>query len=312
MQQQGHYDIFISYRRQGGSAYAQLLYERLTRMGYSVFYDVISIKQGKFDEAIYKRIESAKDIVVILTPGALDRCRNEDDWVRAEICHAIGHRKNIIPLMADGFCFPKEEDLPEVIRPMARYNGVELPSMPYLDTAIKLLCAKFLTKEPDPIPDPKPKHAPTPKSDSTLELKRKLATPTLLLLSCLILLSLTAGLIFGFTSYKYVECSNPYYCPIPMEEHIGCSCGDPYCPIVYHYSNSSEEVICCMIVLAVAIMGLFLIRVKNLSYSVFLTLLCCTVGILPYTVYLFTQIGEALRNRERWKEELKTAESRQG
>ncbi len=35
--------IFISYRRDGGDVLAQLLYERLTKDGYDVFYDIGSI-----------------------------------------------------------------------------------------------------------------------------------------------------------------------------------------------------------------------------------------------------------------------------
>ena len=32
--------VFISYRRDGGELGAQLIYEHLIRLGYSVFYDI--------------------------------------------------------------------------------------------------------------------------------------------------------------------------------------------------------------------------------------------------------------------------------
>ena len=47
------YQIFISYRRDGGDMLAQLLFDRLTHLGFSVFYDVESLRSGKFNEALY-------------------------------------------------------------------------------------------------------------------------------------------------------------------------------------------------------------------------------------------------------------------
>ena len=38
------YDIFISYRRDGGDTLAQLIYDRLTDRGYSVFLDIESLR----------------------------------------------------------------------------------------------------------------------------------------------------------------------------------------------------------------------------------------------------------------------------
>ena len=99
---QKKYDIFISYRR---SAYdtANLIATRLKSAGYSVFFDMETLRSGKFNEQLYYVIENCTDFLLVLPPGALDRCVNEDDWVRLEVQHAMNHNKNIIPIMLNGY-----------------------------------------------------------------------------------------------------------------------------------------------------------------------------------------------------------------
>ena len=65
------YDIFISYRRDGGDTLAQLIYDRLTDRGYSVFLDIESLRSGKFNEKLFSVIDECRDVVVILPPGSL-------------------------------------------------------------------------------------------------------------------------------------------------------------------------------------------------------------------------------------------------
>lgn len=91
------YDIFISYRRDGGDMMAHILYERLTQKGYSVFQDVESLRSGKFNTAIYEKIEQCKDVILILPPNGLDRCIDEEDWVRKEIIFALKNKKKHNP-----------------------------------------------------------------------------------------------------------------------------------------------------------------------------------------------------------------------
>ena len=82
------YDVFISYRRDGGDVTAKHLRDALTERGYRVFLDVESLRNGPFNEALYEVIENTKDFLLILPPNGLDRCVNENDWVRLEIEHA--------------------------------------------------------------------------------------------------------------------------------------------------------------------------------------------------------------------------------
>ncbi len=46
------YDLFISYRREGGDATALFLREKLTQRGLRVFLDIIDLYKGYFDEAL--------------------------------------------------------------------------------------------------------------------------------------------------------------------------------------------------------------------------------------------------------------------
>ncbi|MDE7354932.1 MAG: TIR domain-containing protein [Acetatifactor sp.] len=117
------YDIFISYRRDGGESTARILRDELTEKGYRVFLDVESLSSGSFDTKLFSVIDECRDFLVILSPGALNRCGEEEDWVRLEIEHALEKDKNIIPVFLRGFTFP--EKMPESIERLRHLNGVE-------------------------------------------------------------------------------------------------------------------------------------------------------------------------------------------
>lgn len=116
--------VFISYRRDGGSRLARVVQMELERRGYPCFLDVDDLGAEHFDDRLLREIERAPNFVVILAPGSLDRCRRKEDWLRREIVHALQHRRNVVPLLADGFQFPPEEDMAEELRDLPRLNGV--------------------------------------------------------------------------------------------------------------------------------------------------------------------------------------------
>ena len=107
------YDIFISYRRDGGAETAKHLRDILTAKGYSVFFDTDSLRNGAFNQELINVIRNCKDFILILSPNALDRCVNDGDWVRQEIACALESDKNIVPVMHKNFRFP--EKLPDDI-----------------------------------------------------------------------------------------------------------------------------------------------------------------------------------------------------
>ena len=74
--------IFVSYRREGGQELARLILDHLNFRGYDVFLDTESLGGGTFNTKLLQRIRESSDFVLILTPGALDRCVNKSDWVR--------------------------------------------------------------------------------------------------------------------------------------------------------------------------------------------------------------------------------------
>ena len=138
--------VFISYRRNGGETLAQLIHDRLVDRAFHVFYDIESLKSGTFDTKLYEKIEECDDFILILSPMALDRCVNEDDWVRCEIKHALKHNKNIIPIFMRGFAF--QNSLPDDIQPITKMNGVEFETMEYLNARIDKLVS-MLSSTPD-------------------------------------------------------------------------------------------------------------------------------------------------------------------
>ena len=109
------YDIFISYRRKGGAQYARILQLMLIQRGYNVFLDYDELTDGKFGEHIIKAIKQAPRFIMVLSAGALERCKNEDDWVRQEILLALAEDKKIIPVNPDSTFDGVPADIPEGI-----------------------------------------------------------------------------------------------------------------------------------------------------------------------------------------------------
>ena len=92
------YDIFISYRRVGGADFARQMQLALKTIGYKVFLDFDELKDGVFDRRIEMAINHSKVFLFVLSPHALDRCKNEDDWVRREIECALISKCHIVPV----------------------------------------------------------------------------------------------------------------------------------------------------------------------------------------------------------------------
>lgn len=139
------YDIFISYRRSSYDT-ANLIATRLKAAGYSVFFDMETLRTGKFNEQLYEAIDKCKDFVLILPPDALDRCVNEDDWVRLEVCRAMSGNKNIIPIMLNGFVWPTP--MPQGMEELNVYHALTASSVEYFDLSMERLQSKYLISKP--------------------------------------------------------------------------------------------------------------------------------------------------------------------
>lgn len=101
MAQEKKYDIFISYRREGGKNIARLLKTELGLRGYHAFLDFDELKDGRFDKRIMDAIDAAPVFMFILSEHALDRCVDENDWVRREIEYAMETERHIVPINPD-------------------------------------------------------------------------------------------------------------------------------------------------------------------------------------------------------------------
>lgn len=135
------YDIFISYRRSSYDT-ANLIATRLRAAGYSVFFDMETLRSGKFNEQLYNVIDSCIDFILVLPPNALDRCVNEDDWVRLEILRAMNAEKNIVPVMLNGFTWPNP--MPDKLEELPNYQALTASSIEYFDLAMERLQNKYL------------------------------------------------------------------------------------------------------------------------------------------------------------------------
>lgn len=134
------YDVFISYRREGGGEVARLIYDRLKMADLTVSFDKDTLQSGNFNDELLKRIAECKNFVVILNRGCFDRTLQgvprEHDWLRIEIASALYNRKNIIPVRMPGFEFP--EGLPKDIDEIRSKNWVNY-DLEYIDA----VCAKL-------------------------------------------------------------------------------------------------------------------------------------------------------------------------
>ena len=132
---EGKYEIFISYRRVYGGYAARLIYNELREHDMTAFYDLKSMRTGKFDEQIRNAVRNAEYVIAVLTPGCLDPCGDED-WMREELMLALETDKKIINVMVDGFDFP--EELPENLKQITKRHGLHM-NAEYIDSFMEAL-----------------------------------------------------------------------------------------------------------------------------------------------------------------------------
>lgn len=101
MAEKNKYDIFISYRRDGGAQYARILQLMLIQRGYKVFLDYDELRDGTFSDRIKAAIKAAPVFMLVLSVGSMARCVNEDDWVGKEILLAVQEGKYFVPIDPD-------------------------------------------------------------------------------------------------------------------------------------------------------------------------------------------------------------------
>ena len=132
--------VFISYRRPN-LPWALFIWQNLTIHGYDVFFDYQSIDSGNFEKVILENIRARAHFIIVLTLSALERCKNPGDWLRREIETAIDEKRNIVPLMLEGFDFGSpsvKESLTGKLASLSTFNGLPVPDAYALEAMDRL------------------------------------------------------------------------------------------------------------------------------------------------------------------------------
>ena len=116
------YDIFISYRRDGGAQYARILQLMLIQRGYKVFLDYDELRDGTFSERIKAAIEASPVFMPVLSAGSMQRCVDEGDWVRKEILLAAQEGKHFVPINPDRTFDGVPNDVPKALKDAIECN----------------------------------------------------------------------------------------------------------------------------------------------------------------------------------------------
>ena len=111
------YDVFISYRRQGGAVKAELTKDELAKRGFResrMFMDTRSLSSGNYMDIILKAVEQSRNMVVIITKDCLEGLTEDSPWAQ-EIACAIAKGKIIVPVYFDGITEIDREKLPALL-----------------------------------------------------------------------------------------------------------------------------------------------------------------------------------------------------
>lgn len=126
------YDIFISYRHNGGKQVARIIHKWLSEEGYSTFFDDESLREGRWDKALLKHVKRCRDFLLIVDRHMFDGLSEttysmEDDWVRKELSEALKVGDdiiNIIPIILPKAKLPS--NLPEDISEVCKWQWVKM------------------------------------------------------------------------------------------------------------------------------------------------------------------------------------------
>jgi hypothetical protein len=150
--------VFISYRREDSRGAAGRIYDRLvSRLGReNVFFDVDDIRLGvDFVDVLSKSVGACYALVAVIGKSwasSVDddnrRCLDDpNDFVRIEIETALSRNIPVIPVFVDGASMPKSEELPDGLKNLRRWNGIEISHTRFDFDAERLTRALSLIEE---------------------------------------------------------------------------------------------------------------------------------------------------------------------
>ena len=124
--EQTAYDVFISYRRKGGSEKAQLVKSEIKQRGIEeerIFLDTHSLHDGDFEEKIKVAIGQSRSVVVVISKGCFDEVKETDFWYM-EIREALLQKKKVVPIFFDGITSFNALDVPVELKELVKKNAV--------------------------------------------------------------------------------------------------------------------------------------------------------------------------------------------
>jgi len=142
--------VFISYSREDTAPQAGRLYDRLSdRIGEEhVFMDVDSIKLGvDFIDSPQDALSECDALLAVIGPAWAERSTNDrvsalddpEDYVRLEIQTALDRAIPVIPVLINETPLPVASTLPELLKSLARRQGVRLRDATFRSDSSRLI-----------------------------------------------------------------------------------------------------------------------------------------------------------------------------
>lgn len=135
-------DIFISYRRHHGEAWAAHVKELLEKRGVRCYLDKHKKRTVDFKESLLRNINQSNNFLLVLSEGVFEKREDETDWVRDEIAYAHRNNKNIIAVIFNGYD-PSQVKWSEEIEDVAFLETLEC--LKFDDTNVNLRDASINT-----------------------------------------------------------------------------------------------------------------------------------------------------------------------
>ena len=151
--------VFISYRRSDSQAQTGRLYDRLNRAFPGMFFrDVSEIGVGvDFVSHVERAVGASVALIAVIGPtwvSASDergrRLDNPDDFVRVEVRTALARKIRVIPVLVGNADMVDEAQLPDDLKPLARWNAIKIVEE-YYDQAIEKLVRSLVTELGEPV-----------------------------------------------------------------------------------------------------------------------------------------------------------------
>ena len=146
--------VFISYRRNPSVEFARTIHYALNEFNIKSFFDYTSIRDGHFNENIFKAIDDCNYLFLIIMDNSLDKMADDpNDWVRKELEYAIDKGKTIVPIVYGSHKRLWPEKLPEKLECLRSLQISKIDNEDYFEMTLRqvLLDRTTLLKSVDDI-----------------------------------------------------------------------------------------------------------------------------------------------------------------